>query len=63
MHEFKIDTMTCGHCASQVRQAIGQCDLNATVQVDLRNRTVSVQSSKPELELRRQLEHAGYPAA
>ena len=63
MIEFKIESMTCGHCASQVKQAIGKCDLNATVQVDLHNRRVSVASTQSELVLRRQLEEAGYPAA
>lgn len=63
MIEFKIESMTCGHCASQVKQAIGKCDLNATVQVDLRNRRVSVASTQSESVLRRQLEEAGYPAA
>lgn len=62
MIEFKIESMTCGHCASQVKQAIGQCDINATVQVDLRNRRVRVESTQSEAVLRQQLDAAGYPA-
>lgn len=62
MIEFKIESMTCGHCASQVKQAIGQCDTHATVQVDLRNQRVRVESTQTEAVLRRQLDQAGYPA-
>ena len=63
MYEFKIDSMTCGHCASQVRNALSVCDLDAQVHVDLRNRRVTVESVAPEALLREQLEAAGYPAS
>ena len=52
MYEFKIESMTCGHCASQVRNALSVCDLDAQVHVDLRNRRVTVESVAPEALLR-----------
>lgn len=39
---FKVEDMTCGHCAGAVRDALGKALPGAEVSVDLENRLVSV---------------------
>lgn len=44
MQTYKIDNMTCGHCAGAVQKAILSVDPQATIKVDLGNREVSVET-------------------
>lgn len=61
MHEFEVKTMTCGGCAARVTQAIKALDAQATVEVDLRTKKVSVKSGEGRATLADALSAAGYP--
>jgi len=39
---FRVDDMTCSHCASTITRAIRSTDANATVEVDIPNHLVHV---------------------
>jgi len=61
MIEFHIDSMTCGHCVSTVTKTVKVVDPVATVDVDLQNHTVRVESTKNRQEFAAALSDAGYP--
>lgn len=42
MLEFKLPTMSCGHCGNAVTEAVKEVDANATVEVDLATKDVKV---------------------
>lgn len=44
MIEFRIDDMTCGHCASTIAKAVQSLDQAAKVEVDLAAKRVRVDS-------------------
>jgi len=59
---YQIQNMTCGGCVRHVTEAIKGVDPEATVTVDLHQRTAEVESKAPETEILRALEEEGYPA-
>ncbi|MFQ3787804.1 heavy-metal-associated domain-containing protein [Halomonas sp. A29] len=61
MPTFNVPQMTCGHCASTVTTAIKAVDANASVDIDLEQRQVTVESSADTAALAAVLEKAGYP--
>jgi len=63
MYEIQVEKMTCGGCASRVTRALLAVDDAAKVNVDLRNRTVHVESEFEVEELTRAISAAGYPAS
>ena len=48
MYELQVENMTCGGCAARVTRAVQAVDDSAKVEIDLRSKTVRVQS---EVEL------------
>ncbi|WMT86528.1 heavy-metal-associated domain-containing protein [Pelagibacterium sp. 26DY04] len=60
MHEYKVEDMTCGHCAGTVEKAIKATDPAAKVEVDLSNHTVRIESAQPSEAFKRVIENAGY---
>ena len=59
---FKVDGMTCGHCAAAVKSAVQKAAPGASVEVDLATGTVSVGgagAAKPE-QVWTAIEQAGY---
>ena len=46
MQAFRIDDMTCGHCARTITNAIKAADKNATVTIDLAQHLVTVQAAQ-----------------
>ena len=44
MIEFRIDDMTCGHCASTITKAVRSLDQAAKVEIDLAAKRVRVDS-------------------
>lgn len=59
---FKVEGMTCGHCAGTVKDAILRAISDATVDVDLAAGLVAVgdaRAAKPE-QVKAAIEHAGY---
>jgi copper chaperone len=63
MLEFQIPTMTCGHCARSVTEAVKAADPSAHVQIDLPTRTVGVDSDLPREQIAARLAEAGFAPA
>ena len=61
MLEFKVEAMSCGHCAAVVTQAVKAVDPQARVDVDLGTHTVRVETPSARDVVARALADAGYP--
>lgn len=59
--EFKVDSMSCGHCVKAVTQAVQSVDPQAKVDVDLGSHTVRVETAREETAVAAALTEAGYP--
>lgn len=60
MHEFKVQDMTCGHCAGTIEKAVKSADPAAKVDVDLTTHSVRIESAQPSVALKRVIAEAGY---
>jgi len=58
--KFLVPDMTCGHCASHIRQAISGVDSAADVQVDLDTKLVKVNTSAPAQVVAQAIAAEGY---
>lgn len=63
MIEFKVEDMSCGHCASVITKTVKELDAKATIDVDLASKTVRIESSEDRAALAHALDEAGYPTA
>lgn len=63
MMEFKVEDMSCGHCASVITKTVKDLDAKATVDIDLDRKTVKINSTEERAVLAQALEEAGYPTA
>lgn len=63
MMEFKVEDMSCGHCASVITKAVKEVDAQARVDIDLPGKTVRVESREDRATLVQALDDAGYPTA
>ena len=63
MIEFKVEDMSCGHCASVITKTVKELDARATIDVDLASKTVRIESSEDRAVLAQALDEAGYPTA
>ena len=54
--------MSCGHCKAAVEKAVAGVDADARVDVDLENRTVSIDSAVTDTALIDALKAGGYEA-
>ncbi len=66
MINLKVGDMTCGHCVSTVTKAVKEVDGNATVEVDLGTKRVSIASTQGAEKFEQAIREAGYspqPAA
>lgn len=62
MYQFKVSEMTCGHCERAIRNEIEDLDAQAQVEVDLIQKTVSVESQHPLSAIQQAIVEAGYEA-
>lgn len=61
MLAYRVDDMTCGHCASAITKAVRAVDGAARVDIDLDRHLVTVQSAEADAgELRDAITEAGY---
>jgi copper chaperone len=61
MQVFRVDDMTCGHCASTITQAIRVVDPGAKVDVDLAQHLVRIQPTEMgATDLAMAITEAGY---
>ncbi len=61
MIEFKVDDMSCGHCASVITRTVKELDADASVKVDLARKAVQIESSVDRAVIAEALDEAGYP--
>jgi copper chaperone len=62
MVSFRVEDMTCGHCASKIARTVAAVDADAKVEVSLRQKLVRITSSAAEAELAEAIAEAGYAA-
>jgi copper chaperone len=62
MVTFHIPDMTCGHCASTIKNAIASVDRTARVEVQISDKRVTVDSAATEAALAAAIGQAGYTA-
>jgi copper chaperone len=62
MYELQVEKMSCGGCASRVTRTIMAVDDAATVDIDLKNKTVRVVTDAPLDEVTTAITQAGFPA-
>jgi copper chaperone len=62
MTKLDVPDMSCGHCKAAVENAVAAVDAGAHVDVDLKNRTVSIQSAVADAALIDALKEGGYQA-
>ena len=61
MLAYRVDDMTCGHCASAITKAVRAVDAGARVEVDLSRHMVKVLPTEADArELRQAIADAGY---
>ena len=60
MIEFRIDDMTCGHCASTITKAVHLLDRAAKVEIDLAAKRVRVESPLGPVKLVAAIRSAGF---
>ena len=61
MLAYRIEDMTCGHCASAIAKALKSADRDARVAVDLAQRLVTVEPAEADAqELAEAITEAGY---
>jgi copper chaperone len=60
MIEFKVDDMTCGHCAAAIARAVRDVDAAGLCEVDLASKKVRIKSDRPDGEFLAAIREAGY---
>ena len=60
MFAFKVEDMTCGHCARAISQAVADVDKAARADVDIQQKLVRVISIASAGELAEAIREAGY---
>ena len=63
MIEFTVPSMTCGHCVKTVTQTVQQVDAQATLQIDLPEHRVRIDSTLPAQLFAAALAEQGYAPA
>jgi len=59
--ELVVPDMTCGHCVAAVTKAIKAQDADATVNISLADKRVTVETTEPREAIAATLSDAGYP--
>lgn len=60
--QLKVPKMACSACANTITKAVKTLDSAAAVEADLKTKLVTVQTVKPESEVRKAIASVGYPA-
>lgn len=58
--EFKVEDMTCGHCAGVITKAVAAVDANAKVAIDIPSHHVRIDGSTRQQEIQDAITEAGY---
>lgn len=60
MYELQVEGMTCNHCVSKVTRSVKGVDATATVDVDLKTRTVRIESAAELQDISAAIDEVGY---
>lgn len=60
MIEFKVNDMTCGHCASTITKAVKEVDAAARCEIDLAAKKVRIRSERDAADFQAAIDEAGY---
>ena len=60
MVTFRIEDMTCGHCAGKIARAIAGVDRDARIEVDIGQKLVRITGAASDAELGEAIGEAGY---
>ena len=60
MLTFKVQDMTCNHCASAITRAVKEVDADAKVDVQVAEKRVNIDSSVAAAEFEEAIKEAGY---
>ena len=60
MYNFKVNDMTCSHCAATVEKAVKSVDGSAKVNIDLGTLDVKIESDRPATIFAAAIKNAGY---
>ena len=63
MIRFNVPDMSCGHCKASVERAVASVDPAADVAVDLKARTVAIDSPAPARDFAAAIKTEGYDTA
>jgi copper chaperone len=58
--QFTVSNMACSACVETITQAVTAIDPAAKVEADTKTKQVSVETQKPELEVKLAIATAGY---
>jgi copper chaperone len=61
MYELQVEGMTCGGCARSVTKTVQAVDSHAKVDVDLKSKTVRIDTAADLNAVRSAIADAGYP--
>ena len=61
MYIFKIESLNCMSCFHNIEDALKEFDVSIEAKADVRNQTLSVQSTQSAEQLTKLIEAAGYP--
>ena len=60
---YQVPDISCGHCKTAIEGEVGQLDGVTSVEVDVDNRTVTVEGTAGEPEIHAAIQEAGYEVA
>lgn len=60
---FQVPDISCGHCKAAIEEQVGALDTVDTVTVDVDTRTVAVDGSASDEQVRGAIAEAGYEVA
>ncbi len=61
MYKFKIESMNCMSCFHNIHDALTEFDPQISAKVDIKDKTIEVESTRPIEKLIKLIEDAGYP--
>lgn len=61
MYKFKIESLNCMSCFHNIEDTFKEFDTSIEVKADVKNRTLTVQSSHSSEQIKKLIEDAGYP--
>jgi len=62
MTKLNVPKMSCGHCVATIEKAVATVDANASVDADLNDRTISINTTVSDAALIDALKAGGYEA-